>query len=55
MRKCDFKPPLLKLHFGIGFLFTNLLYIFRTPFPKNTSGGLLLDKRRISFKVDFRD
>ena len=20
----------------------NLLYIFRTPFPKNTSGGLLL-------------
>ena len=37
------------------FSLTNLLYIFRTPFPKNTSGGLLLDKRRISFKVDFRD
>ena len=30
---------LLKLHFGIG---VNLLHIFRTPFPNNTSGGLLL-------------
>ena len=25
----------------------NLLHIFRTPFPKNTSGGLLLDVRII--------
>ena len=23
----------------------NLLHIFRTPFPKNTSGGMLLSKR----------
>ena len=26
----------------------NLLYIFRTPFPKNTSDGLLLQSKPIS-------
>ena len=32
---------LLKSYFGMG---VNLLHIFRTPFPKNTSGGLPLSK-----------
>ena len=27
----------------------NLLHIFRTPFPKNTSRGLLLFKRIMTF------
>ena len=35
------KATLLKLHFGMG-VSVNLLHIFRTSFPKNTSGGLLL-------------
>ena len=29
----------------------NLLYILRTPFPKNTSGGLLLNKEKFSMGV----
>ena len=29
-----------------GYSSVNLLHIFRTPFPKNTSGGLLLKKVR---------
>ena len=41
MPKCDFnKVALIKLH---GFSSENLLYIFRTTFPKNTSGWLLLN------------
>ena len=31
----------------------NLLHIFRTPFPKNTSGGLLLKISRKMFVVKF--
>ena len=34
---------LLKSHFSIRCSPVNLLHIFRTPFPKNTSGGLLLN------------
>ena len=34
---------LLKSHFGMG-VPVNLLHIFRTPFLKNTSGGLFLNK-----------
>ena len=45
MAKCDFnkveKKTLLKSHVGI-WMFVNLLHIFRTSFPKNTPGGLLL-------------
>ena len=33
---------LLKLHFGMRVFAVNLLYIFRTPFPKNSSGWLLV-------------
>ena len=33
-----------------GFSLVNLLHIFRTPFPKNISGGLLLI--RLSFSTD---
>ena len=49
MRKCDFKPPLLKLHFGIGFLlqicciFSEHLFL-RTPLEGCfwTNGGFHL-------------
>ena len=34
--------PLLKSHFGVGFSPVNLLHISRTPFYKETSGGLHL-------------
>ena len=33
----------------------NLLHIFRTPFPKNTSGGLLLTRVRLIGKIDQND
>ena len=36
MPKCDFT-------FRQGCSLINLLHIFRTPFPKKTCGGLLLD------------
>ena len=39
---------LLKSHFGMGVL---LLHIFRTPFPKNTVGGLLLQHAWMMTKV----
>ena len=49
----EITTTLLKSHFGIGSNFieiivrhgcfsVNLLHTFRTPFHKNTSGGLLL-------------
>ena len=47
MPKCDFNKvescfaTLLKSHFVMG-VPVNLLHIFRTPFPRNTSGWLLL-------------
>ena len=37
MPKCDFNIALKR-----GFSSVNLLHFFRTPFPKNTSGRLLL-------------
>ena len=37
---CDFIEITLGHEYSPG----NLLYIFKTPFPKNTSGGLLLFK-----------
>ena len=36
------KATLLKSHFGMRGSPVNLLHIFKTPFPKNTYGGLLL-------------
>ena len=43
MPKCSCFTTLLKLHFGMGVCSpVNLLHIFRTPFPKNISGWLLL-------------
>ena len=33
---------LLKLHFGMRVFAISLLYIFRTPLPKNSSGWLLV-------------
>ena len=40
MQKCDFSIVALQLRHGCSPV--NLLHIFRTPFTKNTSGGLLL-------------
>ena len=47
MPKCDFNKVVLQSNFAEIALWhwcslVNLLHIFRTPFPKNTSGGLLL-------------
>ena len=45
MPKCDFNKvaaAVLKSHFGMSYSPINLLHTFRTPFPKNTSGVLLL-------------
>ena len=41
------EATLLKSHFRIG-VPVKLLHIFRTPFHKNTSGQLLLNRRRSS-------
>ena len=47
MPKCDFNRVallcnLIEISLRYGYSPVNVLYIFRTPFPKNTSGGLLL-------------
>ena len=41
MPKCDFKKVEITLRYGCSPV--NLLHIFRTTFPKNTSRGLLLE------------
>ena len=33
----------------------NLLQIFRTPFPKNTSGGLLLNANQFYYTVSLKN
>ena len=45
MLKCNFNKvarKVIEILLRYGCSFVNLLIIFRTPFPKNTSGGLLL-------------
>ena len=45
MPKCDFNKIAMQLYqntFCHECSLVNLLHIFGTPFPKNTSGGLLL-------------
>ena len=45
MLKCNFNKVarnVIEILLRYGYSFVNLLIIFRTPFPKNTSGGLLL-------------
>ena len=42
MPKCDFNKNAKQIALLHGCSHVNLLHIFRTPFPKNTSGGLLL-------------
>ena len=37
-----FQSNFIEIALWHGCSFVNLLHIFRTPFPKNTSGGLLL-------------
>ena len=41
MPKCDFNKVAFEITFRHGCSPVNLLHIFRTPFYKNTSGGLL--------------
>ena len=48
MLKCDFNKVEITLHHRCSPV--NLLYIFRTPFPKNTCGGLLLLKTTLLLK-----
>ena len=46
MLKCDFKKVTkqnIEITLRYGCSPVNLLHIFRTPFPKNTSEGLLLN------------
>ena len=50
MSKCDFNKVALnviEITLRHGCSPVNLLHIFRTPFPKNASGGLLLTRRRV--------
>ena len=42
MPKCDFNTFALQLTLRYGCTPVNLVHIFRTPFPTNTSGGLFL-------------
>ena len=42
MPKCDFKLNIIEITLWYGCFPVNLLHIFRTPFLKNASGGLLL-------------
>ena len=42
MPKCNFNCNFIEIALCHGCSFVNLLYIFKTPFPKNTSGLLLL-------------
>ena len=42
MQKYDFNKVALQLRHGCSLI--NLMHIFRTPFPKNTSGWLLLSE-----------
>ena len=42
MPKCDFNKVALQLTLRYGCTPVNLVHIFRTPFPTNTSGGLFL-------------
>ena len=42
--KIDFNWNFIEITLRLGCSPVNLLHIFRTPFPKNTSGWLLLDK-----------
>ena len=43
MPKCDFSD-FIEITYRNGCSHVNLLHIFNTPFPKNNSGGLLLER-----------
>ena len=49
--RCNF----IEIAFRHGCSLVNLLHIFRTLLPKNTSGGLLLEKRVIDTNISFTD
>ena len=42
MSKCDFNKVALQLYYWYGCSLVNLMHIFKTPFYKNTFGGLFL-------------
>ena len=48
MPKCDFNKVAIQTKLRHGCSPVNLLYIFRTPFPRSSSGWLLLDINRPS-------
>ena len=43
MPKCDLLRNFIEIALRHGFSPVNFLHIFRTPFPKSTSGRLLLN------------
>ena len=45
--KCDFNSNFIEITLWYGCSPVNLLHIFRTPFYKNTYGGLLLNSGRM--------
>ena len=47
---CNF----IEITLSHGYCHVNLLYIFRTPFPTNTSGDLILNKKNL-FKINNED
>ena len=50
MPKCDFNKVVnnfIEITLRHGCSPVNLLHIFRPPFPKNTSGGLLLNSAQM--------
>ena len=49
MLKCDCNFIEITLQHGSSPV--NLMYILRTPFPKSTSGGLLLTTQKMKFSI----
>ena len=45
MPKCDFNCNFIEIALRHGCYPVNLLRIFRTPFPMNTSGGQIIRKK----------
>ena len=54
MPKCDFNEDAKQLYGNHTLAWrssVNLLHIFEIPFPKNTSGWLLLNKDKLDWKA----
>ena len=55
MPKCDLQSNFTEIALRHEFSPVNLLHIFRTPFPRNTSGWMYLEKNRTNATSNFRD